>query len=150
VDININLDEDLVSNSPSNSFHLHLVILCGALKYCLGRSNSMSYIKLSYIFENTIALKSDAFKSKLTFRPWRIDGYFRDSIIKAESMGYIKFIQDAKMGIKISNTTLGNSYLSEIEVLNTFSSYRNYLNKITLNENKLAKPIIRCEINEDK
>ena len=144
MDININLDTDLTVNSPSNFFHLHLMILCGALKYCLGRSNSMSYIKLSYIFENTIALKWDAFKSKLTIRPWRIDGYFRDSIIKAESMGYIQFKQDAKTGLKISNTILGDTYLIEIESLGAFSSYKSYLNKISLNENRLVKPIIRC------
>ena len=145
--IDISIQSEFLDDTPNNSMFLHLTIICGALKFCLGQSKKMSFIKLAYIFDKTINLESGAFSSKITLSPWLIGADFKKSLVISEAHEYIEFHSKDGKGIKISISSKGEEYISNIEGLNIFQNYLDYLREIKLAENRFESPTIRCETN---
>jgi len=141
--IEIQLNPSFLDGSPSNSTLIHLAIICGALKYCLGNAKTMSFIKLAYIFDKAINLEENAFSSKITLSSWNIDNDFKKSLIIAESNRFIDLLTDNSKEIKISLTDKGDIYISSVETHQTFKNYLDYLKKIKISENRFNNLIIR-------
>ncbi|CAM3505368.1 hypothetical protein [Parendozoicomonas haliclonae] len=142
--IEIQLKSHFLDSAPDNSTLTHLAIICGALKHCLGNAKTMSFIKLTYIFDKTINLKANAFSSKITLLPWTIDNDFKKSLIMAESNHFIELLTDkSSKEIKISLTDKGDIYLSSVETHHAFADYLEYLKEIKIPENRFENPIIR-------
>ena len=88
----------------------------------------MSFIKLSYIFDKTINLETNAFSSKITLSSWNIDNDFKKSLIMASSNEFIELVTDKSSGrIVISLTDKGDIYLSSVETYQAFVNYLEYL-----------------------
>lgn len=142
--IEIRLNSTFLDSAPDNSTLTHLAIICGALKHCLGGAKAMSFIKLSYIFDKTINLETNAFSSKITLSSWNIDNDFKKSLIMASSNEFIELVTDKSSGrIVISLTDKGDIYLSSVETYQAFVNYLEYLKEIRISENRFDNPIIR-------
>ncbi|RBP84312.1 hypothetical protein EBI01_05905 [Marinomonas rhizomae] len=142
--IDIQLKPQFLDSAPDNSTLTHLAIICGALKYCLGSAKTMSFIKLTYIFDKTLNLEANAFSSKITLSSWNIDNDFKKSLIMAESNGFIELLTDkASKEIRISPTDKGDIYLSSVETHQAFVNYLEYLKEIKIPENRFNNLIIR-------
>ncbi len=141
------IDNDLSDIHPDNTLIIHLVILCCALEYCLGSSKSMSFKKLSYIFDNVIKKNQAAFKATNTIVAWDIEGYFRKSLIMAEAGGYIKFL--SKIGaITLQIDNKGRGLITLVEESNRFESYIGLVKKSKYKETDFKSPNIGCDLNE--
>jgi hypothetical protein len=147
--IDISLQSDFLDDTPNNSAYLHLAIITGALKYCLGQSKSMSFSKLAYIFDKAINKEAGAFKSKITLSPWIISSDFKKSLLIAEAHNYIELNPSPSNEIKINNSQDGDEYIAKIENLNIFEDYIEYLKKSKITEARFVRPVIRSELNEN-
>ena len=141
--IEIQLKSQFLDSAPDNSTLTHLVVICGALKYCLGTSKAMSFIKLSYIFDKAINLESNAFSSKITLSSWNIDNDFKKSLIMAENNGFIEISINTSNEIRISLTDKGDIYLCSVEVNQAFLNYLEYLKEVIIPESRFDNPLIR-------
>ncbi len=143
MNIEVELKSKFLDSAPDNSTLAHFVIICGALKHCLGSASTMSFIKLAYIFDKTINLEANAFASKITLSSWNIDNDFKKSLIMAESNDFIELLVDSSKEIRISLTDKGDIYLSSVEIYQVFANYLEYLKEIKIPENRFDNPIIR-------
>ncbi len=141
--IEIQLESTFLDSAPDNSSFTHLTIICGALKYCLGSAKTMSFIKLAYIFDNTLKLEKYAFSSKITLSSWNIDSDFKRSLILAEFNKYIELLPDKSNELRVNLTDEGSAYLFSVEKHEAFKNYLHYLMDIKIPENRFQEPIIR-------
>jgi hypothetical protein len=141
------IDSDLRDLYPDNTFLIHLVILCCALEYCLGSSKSMSFKKLSYIFDNVVKKNQTAFKATNSVVAWDIEGYFRKSLIMAEAGGYIQFL--SKTGsITLQLGEKGSHLVAMVERNKRFESYIGLVKSSKYKETDFKSPNIGCDLNE--
>jgi hypothetical protein len=140
-------DESFKDIEPDNNSYFHLLIMCLTLKFCLGQSKTMSYIKLSYIFDITIKRKFGSSASTKLIEPWDVGGYFRITLLLANSLNLIKLDSGAK-GLSISLTDKGLEYISPVTEDNAFSAYVNFLKTSKFTEKDFLEPTIKCEFNE--
>jgi hypothetical protein len=141
------IDADLSDLHPDNTFVIHLVILCCALEYGLGSSKSMSFKKLSYIFDNVIKKNHSAFNAANSLVAWDVEGYFRKSLLMAEANGYLDFIsKEGMFSLQINDK--GKSLLAEVERSRQFESYISLVKKSKYKETDFKSPSIGCELNE--
>lgn len=143
MNIEIELKSQFLDGAPENSTLTHLAIICGALTYCLGAANTMSFIKLAYIFEKTINLEENAFSSKITLSTWNIDNDFKRSLIMAESNQFIEMLIDKSGEMRLSIIEKGNLYLHALEKHGAFKNYLDYLKEIKISESRFNNIIIR-------
>lgn len=141
--IKVEIHSDLLSENPLESSYLHLTIICSALKYCLGRSKTMSFIKLAYIFDKTMALESGAFDSKLTLSPWRISLTYKKSLILSEAHDLVELNSKDAKEVRISITDKGLDFVNGVEGLEVFNKYLDYLRDINIAENRFNSMMIR-------
>ncbi|EHJ03306.1 hypothetical protein [Marinobacter manganoxydans] len=141
--INGEITERFLGETPAESSFLHLTIVCGALKYCLGRSKGLSFIKLAYIFDKTILLDEGAFSSKVTLLPWNISSIYRTSLIMAEANGFIEINSKSSGEMSINLKGLGFEFISEIEKADAFSKYIRFLKLANIPENRFDFLTIR-------
>lgn len=145
--IDIDFSDDLLDGMPTDSTFLHLTIICGALKHCLGTSKTMTFIKLAYIFDKTLNLEEGAFLSKITLSPWLISKVFKKSLIIAAANEYLELNAKEGKEIRISITSKGSYFIEKVERLNAFRAYLDYLKEIKLAENRFDNLKFRSEIN---
>ncbi len=141
--INGEITERLLGEAPTESSFLHLTIICSALKYCLGRSKGLSFIKLAYIFDKTILLDEGAFSSKVTLLPWNISSTYRTSLIMAEANGFIEINSKSSGEMSIGIKDSGLAFISEIEEVGAFSKYIRFLKRANIPENRFDFLTIR-------
>ncbi|MBA6372733.1 hypothetical protein H4J56_15020 [Colwellia sp. BRX8-4] len=141
------IDNDLSDLHPDNTFIIHLVILCCGLEYCLGSSKSMTFKKLSYIFDNVVKKNQMAFKASNSIVAWDIEGYFRKSLIMAEAGGYIKFLSKAG-AVTLQIDDKGRRLITMVEVNKRFESYISLVKRSKYKETDFKSPNIGCDLNE--
>lgn len=141
------LSDDLQDYQPDSSYIVHLVILCASLKYCLGTSKSMSFKKLSYIFDNVLKKEEDRLRIKQTLLPWDIEGYFRKSLILANSENYLELLSKNSM-LTVAITDQGENFVNSIEEGGQFSSYVELIKSVKRKETEFSQFNIGCAVNE--
>ncbi|MFT6128000.1 MAG: hypothetical protein ACJAVA_002497 [Flavobacteriaceae bacterium] len=141
------IDNDLSDLHPDNTFIIHLVILCCGLEYCLGASKSMTFKKLSYIFDNVVKKNQMAFKASNSIIAWDIEGYFRKSLIMAEAGGYIKFLSKAG-AVTLQIDDKGRRLITMVEVNKRFESYISLVKRSKYKETDFKSPNIGYDLNE--
>lgn len=141
--IEIQLKSQFLDSAPDNSTLIHMTVICGALKYCLGSARTMSFIKLAYIFDKTISLEANAFSSKITLSSWNIDSDFKRSLIMADSNEFIELLTDKSKELRMSLTDKGEMYLESVEAHKAFVKYLEYLKETKIPENRFDNPVIR-------
>lgn len=141
------LNEDLKDCRPDTFYVIHLFILCAALKYCLGSSKTMSFKKLSYIFDNVLKKDKECLSLKKTLLPWDIEGAFRKSLLLANSESYIEMLSKGSM-LNVVLTDEGDKFIAEIESKGQLSSYLKLIKTINKKETEFSDFKIGCAINE--
>lgn len=141
--IDIEIHRDHLSQTPLDSRYLHLTILCGALKYCLGPAKKMSFIKLGYIFDKTIILEAGAFKSKLTLSAWSVGSTYKKALIFSEANNFIEITDNKSKGILINISENGDDFIRNIEKLDVFNEYIEYIKEINITESRFDDITIR-------
>lgn len=141
------LNEDLKDCHPDSFYVIHLFILCAALKYCLGTSKTMSFKKLSYIFDNVLKKNRESLSLKKTFLPWDIEGAFRKSLLLANSESYIEMLSKDSM-LNVVLTDEGEKFVAEIESKSQLSGYLNIIKTINKRETEFSNFRIGCALNE--
>jgi hypothetical protein len=141
------LSDDLQDYQPDSFYIVHLVILCASLKYCLGTSKSMTFKKLSYIFDNVLKKEEDRLRIKQTLLPWDIEGYFRKSLILANSENYLELLSKNSM-LTIAITDQGENFVNSIEEGGQFSSYVELIKSVKRKETEFSQFNIGCAVNE--
>jgi hypothetical protein len=140
-------DDNLKDIEPDNNSYFHLLILCLSLKFCLGQSKAMSYVKLSYLFDVAIKREFSSSSNNKLIEPWDVEGYFRITFLLANSLELIEASAGAK-GLAISLTTEGDEYIMPALNDGAFSEYVNFLKSLKLTEKDFLGPTIKCEFNE--
>jgi len=141
------LSDDLQDYQPDSFYIVHLVILCASLKYCLGTSKSMSFKKLSYIFDNVLKKEEDRLRIKQTLLPWDIEGYFRKSLILANSENYLELLSKNSM-LTVAITDQGENFVNSIEEGGQFSNYVELIKSVKRKETEFSQFNIGCAVNE--
>ena len=141
------LNGDLRDCHPDSFYVVHLFILCASLKYCLGASKSMSFKKLSYIFDNVLKKESESLHVKNMLLPWDIEGAFRKTLLLASAEDYIELLsKDSKLNVVLAKD--GEEFVAEIEIRGQFSSYLELIKKINRRETEFSQFNIGCTLNE--
>ncbi|GEM_PF-3574961 len=141
------LNDDLQDCHPDSFYVIHLIILCASLKYCLGASKSMTFKKLSYIFDNVLKKDNKSLQSKKVLMPWDIEGYFRKSLILANSEGYIELHSKNSM-LTVVLSEDGECFLNKIEEHGSFLKYLELIKSVNRKEAEFSQFNIGCAINE--
>ncbi|WP_076417958.1 hypothetical protein [Colwellia sp. UCD-KL20] len=141
------LSDDLQDYQPDSFYIIHLVILCASLKYCLGASKSMSFKKLSYVFDNVLKKEGDHLQLKKTLLPWDIEGYFRKSLILANAENYLELISKNSM-LTVVLTDHGEHFVSSVELSGHFLNYIELIKSVRRKETEFSKFNLGCAVNE--
>jgi hypothetical protein len=141
------LNEELSDYQPDSFYIVHLVILCSALKYCLGASKSMSFKKLSYLFDKVLKREKQMLRIKQTLFPWDVDGYFRKALILAKSEGYIELLSKS-YELTVILTERGDTFVSSVESDGHFSDYIDMLKATKKSEKEFSQITLGCSLNE--
>jgi hypothetical protein len=145
--INAEIRGNMLADSPLSSSFLHASIICGALTYCIGNARGMSYIKLGYIFDKTLAREDGAFDSKLTLLPWKISLAYKKALILCQANRFIDMTSASDGEVKLSIAGQGVFFLTEAERLGSFCQYINFLKGVSLPENRFKNITIRSNPN---
>lgn len=141
------LNEDLKDCHPDSFYVIHLFILCAALKYCLGTSKTMTFKKLSYIFDNVLRKDKESLSLKTTLLPWDIEGAFRKSLLLANSESYIEMLSKDSM-LNVVLTDEGKKFIAEVESKGQLSGYLELIKTINKKETEFSDFRIGCALNE--
>lgn len=141
------LNDDLKDCYPDSFYVIHLFILCAALKYCLGASKTMSFRKLSYIFDNVLKKDKKSLSLKKTLLPWDVEGAFRKSLLLANAESYIEMLSKDSM-LNVVLTDEGEEFIAKIESKGQLSSYLKLIKTINRKETEFSDFRIGCALNE--
>ncbi|MGI2216093.1 hypothetical protein ACRN94_03665 [Shewanella baltica] len=141
------LNENLRDYHPDSFYVIHIFILCATLKYCLGTSKSISFKKLSYVFDNVLKKDNEISSVKKTLLPWDIEGNFRRALLLANAEKCINFLSKGSK-INVVLTDIGENLVAEIENRGQLSSYLNIIKKTNIKEADFTHFEIGCSLNE--
>lgn len=141
------LNDDLQDCQPDSSYYLHLFILCSSVKYCLGTSKSISFTKLSYIFDNVLSRNNEGRDVKNFILPWDLDGYFRKSLVLAHAQEYLSLTNKGG-ALFVQITDHGEIFLAEMEKEKRFENHLDYIKKTNRKETEFANLSLGCVFNE--
>ena len=129
MNIDIVVSKNIISPEPLDDLVLRLVILCAALKHCMGNSKSMRFDKLSYLFDTAINRKSSISNISTGKHTWKVTRRFKQTLLRACTVGYISLEKKKDGQVAIRLLSSGLLFLSNIESKLGFESYISYLKK---------------------
>jgi hypothetical protein len=129
MNVDIVVSKNIIAPEPIDDLLLRLVILCAALKYCMGNSKSMNFEKLSYLFDTAISRKPSISNISTGKHTWKVTRKFKQALVRAYTVDYISLEKkkDGQMAIKLLDS--GQVFLTEIESKHGFESYISYFKK---------------------
>jgi hypothetical protein len=148
MNVDIVVSKNIVAPEPLDDLMLRLVILCAALKHCMGNSKSMRFDKLSYLFDTAINRKPSISNISTGKHTWKVTRRFKQTLVRAYTVGYISLEKknDGQVAIKLLDN--GLLFLSGIESKLSFESYISYLRNSQMTDALFSSSELRCEINE--
>jgi hypothetical protein len=141
------IDDDLNDLEPSASVYLQVSILLLVMRYSLGASATMSFIKASYMFDKALRKSFNFSNSNKLIEPWDLDGYFRKALLIANGLGYID-MKTSTEGIKLSLNKSGESFVDVITREGAFVDQVNLLRQNKIFESDFKNINVKCGINE--
>jgi hypothetical protein len=147
MNVDIVVSKNIITPEPLDDLMLRLVILCAALKHCMGNSKSMRFDKLSYLFDTAINRKPSISNISTGKHTWKVTRRFKQTLVRACTVGYISLEKkDSQLSIKLLDS--GLLFLSDIESKLGFEAYISYLKNSQITDVLFSSTELRCEINE--